>query len=207
MMNILHWRLTKFDKKNWSSSPRLAYACIPPAYSSRLFNSRQDDIQFVYAWCSYGIIERRSNMTTIITTGRGKKGRWRNFSGSVADWCHGALFPFRASSSSAYCTIRTLLFKYQFGNYKHSSKTHPHELIWLFSIYCLRHERLLCDARGTGARTINYVYCHGTKALSQSLTDYYNDSSVCQFKPVLFNIKLGVPYVYAFYAGNQNAST
>ena len=126
---------------------------------------------------------------------RGKKGRWRNFSGSVAD-CQGA-FP------SEPVVPPLIAFEYSYLNIK----THPHELIWLFSIYWLRHERLLCNARGTGAQMINYVYCHGTKALSQLLNNCYNYSFVCQFKTVLFNIKLGVPYVYAFYAGNQNAST
>jgi len=184
-MNILHWRLTKFDKKNWSSSPRRAYACIPPAYSSRLFNSWQDDIQFVYAWCSYGI-ERRSNMATIITTGCEEK---KVVGATFQDLSLIARVRYFPSEPVVppLVAFEHSLFKYQFRNYEHSSKTHPHEFIWLFSIYWLRHERLLRNARGTGARMINYVYCHGTKALSQLLNNYYNDSSVCQFKPVLFN--------------------
>ena len=195
-MNILHWRLTRFDKKNWSSSPRLAYACIPPAYSSRLFNSWQDDIQFVYAWCSYGI-ERRLNMATIMTTGCEEK---KVVGATFQD---PSLIARVRYSPSEPVVPPLIAFEYSYLNIK----THPHELIWLFSIYWLRHERLLSNARGTGAQMINYVYCHGTKALSQLLNNCYNYSSVCQFKTVLFNIKLGVPYVYAFYAGNQNAST
>jgi len=184
-MNILHWRLTKFDKKNWSSSPRRAYACIPPAYSSRLFNSWQDDIQFVYAWCSYGI-ERRSNMANIITTGCEEK--------KVV----GATF----QDPSLIARVRyfpsepvvppLVAFEHSYLNISLETTNTPRKRIlmnsygcfqyidWDMSAYCVIREEQVPE-------WINYVYCHGTKALSQLLNNYCNDSSVCQFKPVLFN--------------------